>query len=224
METICTGRRTRFLEMKCPTTHCFQAQGSNKKRLLLLLMFTQANVFWPAVILSLSPTKYEHSRRKNRLPASYRWHNVWLKCSHDEKWLIVESSLFWFRLSPAMCGEKEKKKNQLLGATTSLANKSLLCSAWDRRNRTSMMGTLMHYDHRGDSPVDAQIHSPWRVRLNLKSKFIWNIISKSVANPPGYAALCTRSISIHSIYFVCVASCCVSMATLSKVQKIKKIK
>lgn len=45
------------LEMKCPTTHCFQAQGSNKKRLLLLLMFTQANVFWPAVILSLFSDK-----------------------------------------------------------------------------------------------------------------------------------------------------------------------
>lgn len=94
METICTGRRTRFLEMKWPTTHCFQAQGSNKKRLLLLLMFTQANVFWPAVILSLSPAKYEHSCRKNRHAASYRWHNVWLKCSHDEKCLIVESSCF----------------------------------------------------------------------------------------------------------------------------------
>lgn len=56
----------------------------------------------PAVILSLSPTKYEHSCRKNRLPASYHRHNVWLECSHDEKCLIVKSSFFWFHLSPEM--------------------------------------------------------------------------------------------------------------------------
>lgn len=135
METICTGRRARFLEMKCPTTHCFQAQGSNKKRLLLLLMFTQANAFWPAVILSLSPTKYEHSCRKNRLPASYRWHNVWLKCSHDEKRPIVKSSLFlflkrifkitWFHLSPAT----EKTIIYCLGQLLQLQTQSLLVYA-----------------------------------------------------------------------------------------------
>lgn len=62
----------RFLEMKCPTTYCFQAQGSNKKRLQLVLMFTQANVFWPAVLFLLLPHQnYEHS-------ASYHRHNVWL--------------------------------------------------------------------------------------------------------------------------------------------------
>lgn len=96
METIHTGRRACFLEMKCPTTQCFQAQGSNKKRLLLLLMFTQANVFWPAAFLSLSLTKYEHSWRKNRLPASYHLYNVWLKCSYSEKCLIFKGGHFFF--------------------------------------------------------------------------------------------------------------------------------
>lgn len=36
---------------------------------------------------------------KNGLPGSYRWHNVWLKCSHDEKCLIAESKFFFFSFS-----------------------------------------------------------------------------------------------------------------------------
>lgn len=85
------------------------------------------NVFCPAVILSLSATKYEHSCRKNRLPAYCHWHNVWLKSSHNEKCLVVKSGLFWFHLS---CDGENKIR--CLGAATFAWKRSLLLYAtWE---------------------------------------------------------------------------------------------
>lgn len=115
METICTSRHIRFLEMKCPTTHCFQAQGSNKKRLLLLLMFAQANIFCPAVFFYRFCWQNMNIHvEKIRLSVVYNWHNIWLKCSNNEKCVIVKSSLFLFRpekknnlVSPPSNGKKQ---------------------------------------------------------------------------------------------------------------------
>lgn len=99
------------------------------------------NVFCPAVILSLSATKYEHSCRKNRLPAYCHWHNVWLKSSHDEKCLVVKSGLFWFHLS---C-DGENKISCLGAATFAWKRLLLLCAAWEAtRHRWWPLWRLMN--------------------------------------------------------------------------------
>lgn len=101
METICgsASRRARFREIKRPETHCFQEREANKKRLLLVLMFIQANAFWPAVFF------YSFLRQENMTIDVHRidsqslsYQSVWLKSSQSDKGPDAEEKVFFFLL------------------------------------------------------------------------------------------------------------------------------